>query len=351
MRLYPLLFSSVLRRMDPETAHHLAFSAIKAAPALGGILRRITGPSPELRVRALGQVFPSPFGLAAGFDKDASGILGLGALGFGHVEVGTVTKHAQPGNPKPRMFRLVDDRGLINRMGFNNGGSAAAVPRVERARLSRTRPVIGVNIGKSRVTEVEDAVQDYVWSTERLAPIADYLAVNVSSPNTPGLRGLQEVELLEPLLAAVRDAAAGTPLLVKIAPDMADEQIDAIVALAIRLGLDGIIATNTTISREGLSVSAAEVERMGAGGLSGEPLKARSLEVLQRIRAAAPDPEFCVISVGGVATAFDVLERLRAGATLVQGYTAFIYEGPLWARRINRGLARAGYRGSAARSA
>ena len=349
MRLYPLLFSTVLRRMDPETAHHLAFRVIRSVPLLGRAARAFSAPDPSLRVRALGQEFPSPFGLAAGFDKDASGILGLGALGFGHVEVGTLTKHAQPGNPKPRMFRLVGDRGLINRMGFNNGGSAAAVPRVERARLSRHRPVIGVNIGKSRVTEVEDAVQDYVWSTERLAPLADYLAVNVSSPNTPGLRGLQELEMLEPLLAAVRDAAAGTPLLVKIAPDMGDEQIDGIVALAVRLGLDGIIATNTTISREGLQASAAEVERMGAGGLSGAPLRERSLEVLRRIRAAAPDPDFCVISVGGVTTAEDVHERLRMGATLVQGFTAFIYEGPLWARDINRGLVRAGFRGSAAR--
>ena len=348
MRLYPLLFSTVLRRMDPETAHHLAFRVIRATPLLGGIARRFCAPDPALRVRALGLEFPSPFGLAAGFDKNADGIIGLGEIGFGHVEVGTLTKHAQPGNPKPRMYRLVGDRGLINRMGFNNGGSAAAVPRIEQARLRRHRPVIGVNIGKSRITEVADATADYVWSAERLAPIADYLAVNVSSPNTPGLRGLQEVELLEPLLAAVRDAAAGTPLLVKIAPDMADEQIDAIVELAQRLGLDGIIATNTTISREGLQADPAEVEAMGAGGLSGAPLKDRALEVLQRIRAVVPDPEFCVISVGGVTTAEDVHERLRAGATLVQGFTAFIYEGPLWARAINRGLARAGYRGSAA---
>jgi dihydroorotate dehydrogenase len=207
--------------------------------------------------------------------------------------------------------------------------------------------VIGVNIGKSRVTEVEDAVQDYVWSAQRLAPISDYLAVNVSSPNTPGLRGLQELEMLEPLLAAVHEAAGGTPLLVKIAPDMEDEQIDGIVALAQRLGLDGIIATNTTISRDGLSEPDSAVERMGAGGLSGAPLRQRSLEVLRRIRAVAPDPGFCVISVGGVTTAEDVLERLRAGATLVQGFTAFIYEGPLWARAINRGLRRAGWRATA----
>lgn len=348
MRFYPLLFKTVLRRMDPETAHHLAFRVIQAVPFTGGIVRRFCAPDPSLRVDALGISFPSPFGLAAGFDKNAAGIRGLGELGFGHVEVGTLTKHAQPGNPKPRMFRLVADRGLINRMGFNNGGSAAAVPRVERARLARRRPVIGVNIGKSRVTEVEDAVGDYVWSAERLAPIADYLAVNVSSPNTPGLRGLQELEMLEPLLAAVRDAAAGTPLLVKIAPDMADEQIDGIVALAQRLGLDGIIATNTTISREGLAASDSEIERMGAGGLSGAPLQERALAVLRRIRETAPDPEFCVIAVGGIETAADVLERLHAGATLVQGFTAFIYEGPLWARDINRGLRKAGWRGNAA---
>ncbi|MFD5600721.1 quinone-dependent dihydroorotate dehydrogenase [Leucobacter sp. NPDC058333] len=348
MRWYPILFKTVLRRMDPEAAHHLAFRVIQAIPIAGGIARRVCGPAPELRVHALGLTFPSPFGLAAGFDKNATAIDGLGAIGFGHVEVGTLTRHAQDGNPKPRMFRLVSDRGLINRMGFNNGGSAAAVPRIERARMRRHRPIIGVNIGKSRITEVEDAVADYVWSTQRLAPIADYLAVNVSSPNTPGLRGLQELEMLEPLLAAVRDAAGDTPLLVKIAPDMGDEQIDGIVALAKRLGLDGIIATNTTVSRAGLQVSELEIERMGAGGLSGEPLRDRSLEVLRRIRAVEPDPEFCVISVGGVESAFDVLERLRAGATLVQGYTAFIYEGPLWARSINRGLARAGYRGSAA---
>lgn len=343
MRLYPQLFNIVFKRMDPERAHHLAFRVIQATPLLGGIVRRACAPDRSLRVRALGIEFPSPFGLAAGFDKNGTAILGLGELGFGHVEVGTLTRHAQPGNPKPRMFRLVGDRGLINRMGFNNGGSASALPRIEKARLSRHRPVIGVNIGKSRITEVEHATQDYVWSAERLAPVADYLAVNVSSPNTPGLRGLQELESLEPLLAAVRDAAGNTPLLVKIAPDMGYEQIEGIVELAARLGLDGIIATNTTISREGLAAPQSEVERMGAGGLSGEPLRERSLEVLRRIVRVAPEG-FCIISVGGVSTAEDVVERLQAGATLVQGYTAFIYEGPLWVRRINRGLRRLEWR-------
>lgn len=343
MRIYPSLFKAVLKRMNPEVAHHLSFGVIKALPFLGGLVRKYCAPHKSLSVRTLGLVFPSPFGLAAGFDKNAAGIMGLGELGFGHVEVGTVTKYAQEGNPKPRMFRLVEDRALINRMGFNNEGAAGAVPRIERARMQRHRPIIGANIGKSRITEVEDAQSDYVWSAERLAPISDYLAVNVSSPNTPGLRGLQELELLEPLLAAVKKASGETPLLVKIAPDMGDEQIDGIVDLAVRLGLDGIIATNTTISRDALVTCAGDVEHMGAGGLSGEPLKERSLEVLRRIRSIAP-AELCVISVGGVTTATDVLERLKAGATLVQGFTAFIYEGPLWARQINRGLRKAGWR-------
>lgn len=347
MRFYPALFNTVLRRMDPERAHHLAFAVIQAAPVVRPLLARYCDPDPALRVHTLGLDFPSPFGLAAGFDKNAAGILGLGALGFGHVEVGTLTRLAQPGNPKPRMFRLIGDRAVINRMGFNNGGSAAAVPKIERARMSRHRPIIGVNIGKSRVTEVEDATADYVWSAERLAPIADYLAVNVSSPNTPGLRGLQEVALLEPLLTEVKRAAGKTPLLVKIAPDMDDTQIDGIVQLAVRLGLDGIIATNTTVSREGLDESDVRVSEMGAGGLSGEPLRERSIAVLRQIRKVAPNPEFCVISVGGVADAHDVYERVAAGATLVQGFTAFIYDGPLWAAHINRGLKKLGFRANA----
>ncbi len=245
------------------------------------------------------------------------------------------------------MFRVVPDRAVVNRMGFNNGGSAAALPRIERARLARRRPIIGANIGKSRITEVEDAVQDYVWSAQRLAPVSDYLAVNVSSPNTPGLRGLQELSMLEPLLAAVKEAAGDTPLLVKIAPDMDDEQLKGIVELALRLGLDGIIATNTTVSRDGLSISADAIEAIGAGGLSGAPLRERSLEVLRQIRAVAP-ADWCVISVGGVTSSADVRERLDAGATLVQGYTAFVYEGPLWARAVNAGLVRSGWRGNAA---
>ncbi|MGO4300492.1 quinone-dependent dihydroorotate dehydrogenase [Leifsonia sp. RAF41] len=339
--MYRVLFDLVLSRLDPERAHHLAFVVIRALPAvgLGGLARRFTAPDPSLAVNALGLRFDSPFGVAAGFDKDGEAVLGLGALGFGHVEVGTITALAQPGNDKPRLFRLVPDRAVINRMGFNNHGAGAAANRLLRVRRATRRPVLGVNIGKSRVVAVEDATADYLTSARALAPVADYLVVNVSSPNTPGLRGLQELELLSPLLAAVKDVAGTVPLLVKIAPDLTDEQVERIARLAVELELAGIIATNTTISRDGLSTDASVVEAAGAGGLSGAPLAARSLEVLRLIRAVVP-ADLCVISVGGVETAEDVQERLDAGATLVQGYTAFLYRGPLWARQINRGLLR-----------
>lgn len=340
-RMYRLLFSLVLRRFDPETAHHLAFSAIRWMPrlGLGPIVGRFTGPKRSLEVETLGIRFPSPFGLAAGFDKDARGIIGLGRLGFGHVEIGTVTALAQPGNPTPRLFRLIADRALINRMGFNNAGAAAVAPRLRAVRGRAYRPVVGVNIGKSRVVEVDDALDDYLTSARLLAPLADYLVVNVSSPNTPGLRGLQELDLLEPLLTRVNEVADTTPVLVKIAPDLTDEQAERIAELVLRIGLAGVIATNTTISREGLRTDASTVEAIGAGGLSGPPVRARSLELLRVLRRALPE-QICIISVGGVDTAADVAERLDAGATLVQGYTAFIYRGPLWARSINRGLER-----------
>lgn len=339
--MYDLLFRTVLRRLDPERAHHLAVAVIRAIPALGltGVVRAFTRPDPALAVETLGLRFESPFGMAAGFDKDARSIRGLWALGFGHVEIGTVTAIAQEGNPRPRLFRLVDDRAVINRMGFNNGGAAAAADRVRRQRRHRARPIIGANIGKSRVVAVEDAVADYRASARALAPVADYLAINVSSPNTPGLRGLQDEALLRPLIVAVLEEAGSTPVLVKIAPDLDDAAIDAVCALALAHGLAGIIATNTTIGREGLTTDPAIVEAAGAGGLSGAPLRARALEVLRRVRAAVPD-DFCVIAVGGIDTADDAAERLAAGATLVQGYTAFLYRGPLWARQVTRGLAR-----------
>ncbi|QDZ13688.1 quinone-dependent dihydroorotate dehydrogenase [Humibacter ginsenosidimutans] len=339
--MYRILFNLVFRRMDPERAHHLAFLAIRMIPMLGlrRLVRRFTQPRRDTSVTTLGLRFPTPFGVAAGFDKNATAILGLGSLGFGHVEVGTVTAIPQPGNPRPRLFRLIPDRAIVNRMGFNNEGATAAAARVAKVRRVRGRPIVGINIGKSRVVDVADAVADYRTSARAAAPVADYLVVNVSSPNTPGLRDLQALESLRPLLSAVREEVGAKPLLVKIAPDLADDDIVTIADLVIELGLDGIIATNTTISREGLFTDQQTVTAAGAGGLSGAPLAARSLDVLRLLRAHVP-PELCVISVGGVETAQDVRDRLDAGATLVQGYTAFIYRGPFWARAINRGLDR-----------
>ena len=332
--MYPLIFRTVFSRMDPESAHHLVVPVIRALGVwpLAPIVRALTRPDPRLQTRALGLVFDSPFGVAAGFDKNAVMTGGLHALGFGHVEIGTVTAIPQEGNPKPRLFRLIEDRALINRMGFNNAGAAAAARRLARARRRPRRTVLGANIGKSRVVDVDAATADYVQSTREVAPVADYLVVNVSSPNTPGLRGLQAVETLRPLLEAVRDAAGVTPLLVKIAPDLPDDEIEAIARLAVDLALAGIVVTNTTIAREPLTTDPAVVAAMGPGGLSGAPLRV--------VRAVVPEG-FCVISAGGVETADDVRERLAAGADLVQGYTAFIYRGPFWARQINRALAAA----------
>lgn len=339
--MYQILFRLVLTRIDPERAHELAFSVIRWLPRIGltPLVRRLTRPDRSLRTRALGLDFASPFGIAAGFDKNAEGVRGLGVLGFGHVEVGTVTAVPQAGNARPRLFRLVRDRAVLNRMGFNNAGATVVSSRLRSEFARADRPVIGANVGKSRIVDVENAVGDYVESTLELAPVADYLAVNVSSPNTPGLRGLQELDRLEPLLTAVREAAGATPVLVKIAPDLTDDQVRDIAALVVRLRLAGIIATNTTLSRNGLATSQSEVDALGAGGISGAPLAARSLEVLRLLRTIVPR-ELCVISVGGVETASDVAERLDAGATLVQGYTGFLYRGPLWARQVNRGLAR-----------
>ena len=339
--MYPLLFRTILARMDPETAHHVAMGVIRILGVVPfrWLARALTRPAPALRTTALGLTFDSPFGVAAGFDKDVRGAQGLYALGFVHVEIGTVTARAQTGNPRPRLFRLIPDRAVVNRMGFNNDGAVVAARRLTALRRRSTRAVIGVNIGKSRVVDVDDATADYVRSALLLAPLADYLVVNVSSPNTPGLRTLQSVETLRPLLTAVRDAAGTTPLLVKIAPDLIDDEVEAVARLAVDLNLAGLIATNTTVSRNGLRTSAAVVAAAGNGGLSGAPLRSRAMEVLRVVRGAVP-ASFAVISVGGVETAADVQERLDAGADLVQGYTAFLYRGPLWARQINRGLVR-----------
>jgi dihydroorotate dehydrogenase len=334
--MYRALFRLVFARMDPEHAHEFVVAMLALGQRFGvtRLLRIWGAPARSLRVRALGLEFESPFGLAAGFDKNARVYRILWGLGFGHVEIGTVTALAQDGNPRPRLFRLIDDKALINRMGFNNDGAAAVEPRLRR----RGGPIVGVNIGKSRVVDVDDALDDYLESTRLLAPRADYLAVNVSSPNTPGLRGLQEIDKLEPLLVAVKTAAGATPVLVKIAPDLTDAGVDAVADLARRIGLDGIIATNTTLAREPLTADPHAVAAMGAGGLSGPPVATRSKEILVRLRQRV-GADLCIISVGGVTTAADVRERLALGATLVQGYTAFLYEGPWWARRITRGLA------------
>ncbi len=334
---YQALFDLVLTRIDPERAHHLGFAGIRAAAPATRCLPTASAP-----VEAFGLTFPHPLGLAAGFDKNAVGIDALSALGFGHIEVGTVTGEPQPGNPKPRLFRLPADRAVVNRMGFNNDG-AEAVARRLGARPSRSGVVLGVNIGKTKVVPEHDeaaVLADYTKSARLLAPHADYLVVNVSSPNTPGLRSLQAVDRLEPLLDGVR-RVADVPLLVKIAPDLADDDIGDVADLALRLGLDGIIATNTTISRDGLRTPAAEVEAIGAGGLSGAPVAERSLEVLHLLKKAVGDA-VTLVSVGGIATPDDARERLAAGATLVQAYTGFVYGGPLWPRRIVRGLTHPG---------
>jgi dihydroorotate dehydrogenase len=336
---YRFVFKNVFAKMDPESAHHLVMFAVRLAGAIGLTKLARLKPTGRGAVQALGLHFDSPFGLAAGFDKNALAIRALADLGFSHVEIGTVTAIAQIGNDKPRLFRLIEDRALINRMGFNNQGAEAVAKRLEtlRRKHGTKLPIIGVNIGKSRVVAVEDAVSDYRTSAVLLAPLADYIAVNVSSPNTPGLRSLQSVEALRPILVAVQEQALGKPVLVKIAPDLADEDVIAVADLAIELGLAGVIATNTTISRDGLKADSKKVEAIGAGGLSGAPLKQRALEVLN-ILAERLQGRIAIVSVGGIETGADAAERLAAGATLVQGYTGFVYGGPFWARTINRFL-------------
>jgi dihydroorotate dehydrogenase len=342
---YQLLFEKVLSRTDPEKAHHAAFRAIRAArPVTGLVTRRARRHS----TRVLGLDFPGRLGLAAGFDKNGVGIDALANLGFGFVEIGTITGEPQPGNPQPRLARLPADRAVVNRMGFNNDGAEVVARRLAARRLDRTGRrqgvPLGINIGKTKAVPEEYAVRDYEKSTSLLTPYADYLVVNVSSPNTPGLRDLQAVDRLEPLLRAVRTRADSlsdrhVPLLVKIAPDLGDEDVLAVADLAVSLGLDGIVATNTTIARDGLASTPAQVEAAGAGGLSGRPLRARSTEVLRLLRDRVGD-DLVLIGVGGISTAEDALERLAAGADLLQAYTAFIYEGPWWPARMNTALAK-----------
>ncbi len=342
---YRWLFRPLLYLLPAETAHRLIVGCLRLAAVLPGFLplmRALSRPrSPRTVVRALGLEFPSPVGLAAGFDKDGEVYEALGACGFGFVEIGTVTGEAQPGNPRPRLFRLPTDRALVNRMGFNNQGAECAARHLASARRRHT--VLGINIGKTKVVAAEDAASDYAKSARLLGPFADYLVINVSSPNTPGLRDLQAVDSLRPLIAAVRHELdmhvpdRRVPLLVKIAPDLNDADVRAVADLALETGLDGIIATNTTISREELSSPADAVEACGAGGLSGAPVKRRALEVLRLLRAHVGD-RLVLIAVGGIESADDAWDRLAAGATLVQLYTGLIYEGPGLPGRITRGL-------------
>jgi dihydroorotate dehydrogenase len=335
--VYQAFFDAVFAAMDPEKAHERGFSAIRAGRlATRVVLRQTHAPR-----TVMGIEFPNAFGLAAGFDKNARAVPGLLALGFGHVEIGTVTARPQPGNPRPRLFRLVDDRAVINRMGFNNDGAAEVASRLHRLRRTKAGrdAVIGVNIGKTKATPAHEAVADYVESARLLVPYASYLVVNVSSPNTPGLRDLQAIDELRPLLAAVKDVAdrnpgGRVPLLVKIAPDLADADVDAVADLALELSLDGISATNTTIARPAtLLTDRAVVDAAGAGGLSGPVLAERATEVLVRLRGRVGD-RLAIIAVGGVTTPEDVRARLAAGADLVQGYTGFIYGGPAWPSRL-----------------
>lgn len=334
------MYRALLRLMflvPPERIHHLAFGVLRAVsvvPPLRFLAEKVfVADDPRLRSTVFGVDFPAPLGLAAGFDKNADGIDAWEPIGFGFAEIGTVTAQGQPGNPTPRLFRLPLDRAIVNRMGFNNHGAEHAA---QRLRSRRTRIPIGANIGKTKIVEPVDAAADYTASARLLGPSADFVVVNVSSPNTPGLRDLQAVESLRPILVAVQSVVT-VPVLVKIAPDLSDEDIDAVADLAVELGLAGIVATNTTISRAGLHSEADVVSGMGAGGLSGAPLAARSLEVLRRLYGRV-GTELTLISVGGIETAEQAWERITAGASLVQGYTGFIYGGPLWIRGIHRGL-------------
>ena len=322
--------------VPPERIHTWVFALFRAVTAPGPLRRALTkwlAPrDPVLQTTVFGVRFPGPLGLAAGFDKNGTGLNTWGALGFGYAEVGTVTARAQPGNPQPRMFRLADDRALLNRMGFNNHGAGELALRL--ARHTSDVP-IGVNIGKTKATEPEHAVADYAESARLVGPLAAFLVVNVSSPNTPGLRDLQAVESLRPILAAVR-AETTTPVLVKIAPDLSDSDVDGIADLAVELGLTGIVATNTTVSRAGLNTpGVAELE---SGGISGAPVAARSLEVLRRLHRRVGD-RLVLVSVGGIETVDDAWDRITAGASLLQGYTGFVYGGGLWAKHIHDGVA------------
>ncbi|MGE4030736.1 MAG: quinone-dependent dihydroorotate dehydrogenase [Thermoleophilia bacterium] len=337
----PLLF-----RLDPERAHELAIGGLRLASPVLGRLRRPPDGDGRLTQELIGIRFPNPVGLAAGFDKRARAVPAWPALGFGFAEVGTITALAQPGNPKPRIHRLPADSALINRLGFNNGGADEAAETLARWRRRGLlgRAPLGINLGKSRVTPADEAPADYARSLGLLWPFADYVVVNVSSPNTPGLRELQATGPLGAILDALDEVAermtagragARPPVLVKLAPDLDDAQVDAAADLALERGLAGVIVTNTTLSREGLASPPELAAR--EGGLSGAPLRARATAVVRRVALRAQG-RLVVVGVGGVFTADDAWEKMAAGASLVQVYTGFVYGGPGTARAIAAGL-------------
>lgn len=341
--MYKLLLRPLLFLLDPERVHYLSFRAIRLIHrlGLGPVVRlRYQLKNPELEREVFGLKFPNPVGLAAGFDKDARCFQELSSFGFGFIEIGTLTPKPQPGNPKKRLFRLKKDSGIINRMGFNNQGVEAAVIRLR----NKGNVLIGGNIGKNKVTPNQDAVDDYLKCFHALFPLVDYFVVNVSSPNTPGLRELQEREPLTHLLNTLMKANAevareqelkARPLLLKIAPDLTNDQLRDIIEIVKETRIDGVIATNTTISREGLQSDPEIVKEMG--GLSGLPLRERATEVI-RFLIKESDNAFPVIGVGGIHSAEDALEKLDAGASLVQLYTGFVYEGPALIRNINKAV-------------
>lgn len=343
--MYKSLLKPFFFLFPPERAHHLTLSLFNlglSLPGIGMLLRRVYRyQHPALQRKLFGLTFENPVGLAAGFDKDGKHYKTMANLGFGFLELGTVTPKAQSGNPQPRLFRLPADEGLINRMGFNNDGMEALVERLKEYGKPEG-VIIGGNIGKNKVTPNEQAADDYVKCFEALFPYVDYFVVNVSSPNTPNLRDLQEKEPLSRLLQLLQDLnyakPAPKPLLLKIAPDLTDGQLDDILDIARETKLDGLIATNTTISREGLTTPSTKVEAIGAGGLSGKPVKERATEVI-RYLAQRSNGDFKIIGVGGIASAEDALEKLEAGADLIQIYSGLVYEGPGLVRRINQALA------------
>jgi len=343
--MYRFFIRPLLFLVDPEVIHHFTFSFLKfwcRIPGVRAILSWIyTYNHPKLERTLFGVRFPNPVGLAAGMDKDARMIDEFSALGFGFIEIGTITPKAQPGNDKPRLFRLPADSALINRMGFNNKGAEHAAEQLKRR---RSDVVVGGNIGKNKVTPNEDAVKDYEMSFEILYPYVDYFVVNVSSPNTPGLRDLQEKEPLKKLLTGMKmlsnTKSKPKPVLLKIAPDLTMTQLDDIVEILKESGTDGVIATNTTISREGLVTPKEVVNKIGAGGLSGKPVRERSTEVIAYLRAKMGQG-YPIIGVGGIMSEEDALEKLKAGADLVQIYTGFIYEGPGFVKKILKHIKKA----------